>query len=67
MRHFNDPKIDVDEAIEIAGSQAKLAALLGIDRSSVNEWKKSNRKYLPLLQAYRFQQIKAAKSSSEAA
>lgn len=63
MKHFSDPKITVEEALSFAGSQAKLAGLLDISRSSVNDWISSNRDYLPSLQAYRFREIKASQKT----
>jgi len=63
MKHFNDPKITVKEALEYAnGNQSLLGVYLGISRSSVNEWVTSDRAFLPPLQAYRFRDLKSNSS-----
>jgi DNA-binding transcriptional regulator YdaS (Cro superfamily) len=49
-----DPLIKKVDAIKLAGSQAKLARLLGIDRATVSLW---HEEYIPALQAYRLLRI----------
>lgn len=53
---IKDPEITVDEALDaVGGNQSALARLVGVQRSSVNEWKSSGRDFIPTLQAYRLQ------------
>jgi len=48
-----DPKIRVDEAIQKAGSQAKLGRILGVNRASVNGWLHNGLEFIPPLSAHR--------------
>jgi len=51
--HDIDPHIPVSESIHFAGSQANLSRLLGVSKSSVNEWVSSERDFVPPLQGWR--------------
>lgn len=53
-----DPKISVEYALsKTNGNQAELGRLLGVTRASVNEWLRTDREFLPELQAHRFLMI----------
>ena len=53
-----DPKIPVDEAIAVFnGNQSALAKALEISRSNITEWVKSDRSFLPTIQAYRLKKL----------
>ena len=54
-RKFNDPVIDFDKAVKLAGNQSKLAKYLDIERATVSLWKKEG--YFPPLPSYRVIQI----------
>jgi len=53
-----DPKITVKDALELYdGNQSALARALKLQRSSVHEWVKVDREFLPELQAHRIQKL----------
>jgi DNA-binding transcriptional regulator YdaS (Cro superfamily) len=45
--------MDKQTAIKLAGSQSKLARILGIERSAVFQWKK-----IPLLRIYQLKELR---------
>jgi DNA-binding transcriptional regulator YdaS (Cro superfamily) len=45
--------MDKQTAITLAGSQSKLARILGIERSAVHQWKK-----IPLLRIYQLKELR---------
>lgn len=67
MMH-KDPQIKVTDALELVnGNQSKLAAMLGVNRAAISEWKKSKRIYVPALQAYRLLQMFPEQLNGDAA
>jgi len=52
-----DPQIRLSDAIRAAGSQAKLAAGVGINRANVSIWKRQGLEFLPPLYGYRFERV----------
>jgi len=51
---IKDPEILLQDAIDaVNGNQSDLAAILGVNRSAISNWKKEGRSYIPPLQAYR--------------
>ena len=55
----NDPQIRVDAALAaFGGVQARLAAALNINRTSVHGWITSGREYVPPLQAHRLARLR---------
>ena len=54
----NPPRIRVADALAaFDGKQSRLAAALSLSRASVNEWVKSQREFVPDLQAFRLAQL----------
>lgn len=55
---YRDPEITVEDALALyGGNQSKLASALGVNRSSVCQWVKEGREFVPTIQAYRLKQL----------
>lgn len=51
------PKIRIDAAIQYAGSQVRLAKLLGLHKASITMWKKRSLVYVPDVHAFRLERL----------
>lgn len=53
--HEFDPKISLDEALELYETQTALADALGVLRQTVSQWHKLE--YIPAIHAYRLREL----------